>query len=294
MRNIFLILIAMATPFSFGAVPAPRAEGIYDTKNKAWLTVDELAARLNPGAVMVFGEEHFVDGSEKNPSDVQHHHNQTRWLEALRLSANARGFKSVLGMEFLEYPYQNTVDTYLAGNMTDEEFTTAIHWGKNPFDAYKEILWTSPTRALNIPRSIVHDVAFHGRESLNAEQIALLPPIWERGSDTYFERFMDVMGGHGSAQDLESYFIAHCLWDDTMAWKSTQSLEMGEQVLTIVVGAFHVEFGHGLPARLKRYGVNDVHTMVQMNIPDFADKEDFVKPDPDYGDRADYIWVYSL
>jgi hypothetical protein len=69
-----------------------------------------------------------------------------------------------------------------------------------------------------------------------------------------------------------------------------------DQVFVVIVGEFHAEFGHGLPARLSRQGVAQVKTVVQAEVADWtaAALAEAVAPDVKYGARADYIWVYQL
>ena len=268
-------------------------EAVYDTKKKVWLTVSEVAADRPPGSVVVLGEEHFVDGSQKDPVSVRHHENQLHWLQMMNLRAHEQDLEARLGLEFLEYPVQAAVEDFRAGRLSEDEFKEKAGWGGNPFAPYGALIRSTPTRALNIPLAVARQVARGGPDSLSADLKAFLPPLWERGSDAYFARFSDAMGGHVDPAGLERYFWAQCLRDDTMAWQAVQALTP-HSFMTIVVGAFHVEFGHGLPARLIRQGATSVHTMLQVYVEDFNDREDFVKPDPEYGDRADYLWVYSL
>jgi hypothetical protein len=133
-----------------------------------------------------------------------------------------------------------------------------------------------------------------GPNGLTEQERTLLPPLWERGSAQYFARFQEIMQGHVPAEKIENYFWAHSLWDDTMAWKALQRPE--GTVLAIIVGVFHAEFGHGLPARLLRHGAANVTTVIQIPIERFTPEllREAIAPDPVYGDRADLIWVYSL
>ena len=265
----FLILL-------FACVPAwALNEGIWSSRASRWLTLEEMRAEVVDGDVLVLGEQHAADASSP-----QHHINQARLLKILpRVS---------LGMEFFEYPRQATVDNFLGGVTTEAEFLTEVGWGGNFFPLYRRQLFLADAVvALNMPRAVTRKV---GRgELLSNEDRALLPPIWERGSELYYERFVEAMGGHGPS--LENYFMAQSLWDDTMAWRT--SLRPGKEAFVIIVGDFHVLYGHGLPARLIRHGVSQVKTMVQVEIDDWSTREEAGAPNPKYGPRADYIWGHS-
>ena len=180
----------------------------------------------------------------------------------------------------------------------EQEFLTAVKWGDYPFAPYgllmRESISTAHpgTLALNIPREIAHHVSRDGPAALSFHQRSFLPPIWERGGIQYYERFESAMKGHAPKDKLDHYFWAQSLWDDTMAWRATRH-HGPLDTLTIIVGEFHAEFNHGLPARLRRYGAQDVRSMIQVAITAKDSLEEAVKADAQYGERADYIWTFS-
>lgn len=110
-----------------------------------------------------------------------------------------------------------------------------------------------------------------------------MPPIWERGSDAYYARFKEVMQDSIPAEKMGNYFWAQSLWDDTMAWNTLKSPDP-DAVTVIIVGGFHVEYGLGLPSRLRRQGATQVTTLLQADAPP--------SDDPTYGPIADFIWVH--
>jgi uncharacterized iron-regulated protein len=291
---ISIITALLFSVLASASEPIPTQEGIFSTRTRQWLTVDAVAAEIGADTIVVFGEQHATSDTINDKESILHHANQLRWLKALNLEGAKRKFAAHLGMEFITYPNQTFVDQFLNGNLSEEQFLKNIEWGSNPFEPYKRLLLESivgaGTVALNIPKSISRAVAKDGPNSLTQEQRALLPPIWERGSIEYFERFKEVMNGHVSGPKLENYFWSQSLWDDTMAWQALENPRAGP--MTIVVGEFHVEFGHGLPARLKRQGAKDVRTMLQVAVDAGDSFDQAVASDPKYGEHADYIWVF--
>lgn len=296
MRSFLLSLLlaaqgAMASPYA-----TPSAEMIYDTKNKMWLYVDQFATTLAPGDTLVMGEKHVTESNKTDASIQIEHFNQVLILNMLR----QRRITTSVGMEFLEYPFQASVDDYLAGNLTDDQFKAAVKWGANPFEFYRDQIkmpsrMGGRTEALNIPRAIVSKVAKNGVDGLDASDQALLPPIWERGSDLYFSRFEEIMKGHATATQIDNYFLAQSLWDDTMAWRTWKHRMNNLDFMMVIVGEFHVEYNLGLPARLKKHGVPQVKSLVHLEIDQWDEEkmEEAVKPDPKLGNLADYIWVYA-
>ncbi|MGE4133066.1 MAG: ChaN family lipoprotein [Bdellovibrionales bacterium] len=287
-----LLSTCLATPSG-----VPQQEAIWNTQDQTWLSLHQVSHNLRAGSIVVFGEEHAIS-TDPDPIQEQHHLNQQRWLQALGSRAEA---PSDLGMEFLEYTHQGLVDGFLAGDIETQTFLQLVGWGSNPFAPYERLMreafsWGGRVLGLNIPKTIARHVSQSGPEALSDGEKALLPPIWERGGDFYFERFSETMTGHVPQEKIERYFWAQSLWDDTMAWTTSQNARPNG-IFTIIVGAFHAEFGQGLPARLIRHGVNPsrIKTLLQVHVENWEPETlaAAVAPDARYGASADYIWVYK-
>jgi uncharacterized iron-regulated protein len=296
MRSIFLAL-AFCSQAAF-AMPntIPSSEKIYDSLKGEWLRPDEFALAIHPGEVLVMGELHATKDNVEDAGIQIQHSDQLAMINVMR----SRGFATSVGMEFLEYPFQKSVDQFLKGAISEAEFLKAVQWGSNPFDFYRDQILAplksrGTTVALNIPRAIANKVSRDGIFSLDEEDRAFLPPIWERGSDPYFNRFEEAMKDHATPAQIENFFMAQSLWDDTMAWNVSKHQKSYDDNMVIIVGEFHVEYNLGLPARLARYGVQQVKTMVHAEVKDWTEEalSEAVKPDPKLGPRADYIWVFK-
>ena len=292
---IFSLLSLCSSFAAFGA------ERIIETATGREMSLVEFAGLLNAQDVVVFGEQHADQGNEKDPVIIRHHLNQVRLLKALTSKAAQKNFQVTTGMEFFNYTDQPAIDNYISRKINEDTFLTLVGWSPHqPFLFYREqVLLPSlsggSTVGLNIPREVSGQVAKAGPASLTEKQRTLLPPIWEEGKAEYRARFLDTMGGHGAKASIDRYFWAQSLWDDTMAWRTTEALRTHPlSLLVIIVGEFHVEFGHGLPARLKRYGVGRVKTFLQVHVADTESAEEVKKavaPIAKYGERADYLWV---
>jgi uncharacterized iron-regulated protein len=78
-----------------------------------------------------------------------------------------------------------------------------------------------------------------------------------------------------------------------MAWKACEAIKSHpEQVFVIIVGEFHVQYGGGLPARLKAHGCSQVKTMSLVDVTDYSEEKakKELEPSPVYGPRADWVW----
>lgn len=261
----------------FGLGPIAEAQ-LYNGQNLQQVSVEEVLANVRPGTVLLLGEVH---------DSPEHHANQQELLK--KLLTDSIPFN--LAMEFFEYPDQLKIDQYLNAEVTEESFLKSIGWGQISFDFYREQVWSSLvnggwTYGINIPRSITRKVSKSGLSSLDPDDLKLMPPNFELGQSSYFERFADTMKGHVSDENIEKYFAAQSIWDDCMAWK-IQELKTShfDQSMVVLVGDFHLAFMDGLPFRLKARGANDVIVISQITDPDE------LKIDSKYGVRADYIWL---
>lgn len=292
MMKLIAVFVAAAGLKANAATDLPKQENIWSTRDARWLTLSEWREQaVQAGDVIVLGEQHAVG---QTLSERVHHANQLRLMEEV-----SRVHSVSLGMEFFDYLKQDTLDLYLNGQLNESDFLATMGWGGNAYALYRPQVnfpyqnggWTW---GLNIPRALSSKVS--RGQTFTAEEQALLPPLWERGGPEYFARFSDTMKGHVSDQKIEAFFMAQSLWDDTMAWRTSLAHPIGSaDVFVIIVGEFHVDFGHGLPARLSRHGVTHVKTMVQAEVEDWTEQtlKEAIAPDTNYGERADYIWVYQ-
>lgn len=290
---VFFLNLCSVTS-AMAQIALPENESIWSNKSQSWMSLEQFRAEIAPGDVLVMGEQHAIDESLSNRV---HHSNQLRLLQSLSMAQ-----KVSLGMEFFTYTAQNALDLYVMGQMSEKDFLQAVNWGGNAFALYRPQLFVPQTTggrtlAMNISRDISGKVARLGPNSLTSEEKALLPPIWERGSAPYFERFSEAMEGHMAPEKLERYFLAQSLWDDTMAWRAFEHRRLQQDdVLVVIVGSFHAEYGLGLPARMKRHGVKAVKTMVQAEVENWTAEtlDEAVAGDSNYGALADFVWVYKL
>lgn len=275
--------LAMAAPLS--SFPEPL---LLKGDGATQVSLEESLQGIAPGTILVLGEMH---GTEV------HQEYQMRILRHLR----DRGLKVSVGMEFISYTHQAHLDAYRFGMMTESDFLKSISWGSGfDYRFYRDqILFpkveSETTLALNLPRSISSQIAKGGLSSLSPEQASRLPPRLDRGNEGYFRRFVEAMGGHFPSEEAkENYFMAQCSWDDTMAWKATEFIrDNPEQVLVIIVGEFHVQYGGGLPDRLKVWGAPTVKTVSMINLTGLTgpEKELAVLPSTEDGPRADVLWI---
>lgn len=249
-------------------------------------SVNLMTEKIPKGAIVVLGEIHGQPAVQTQ---------QLQILNALR----QQGHKVHVAMEFFTWNYQEALDQYRSGDLSESAFLQNIAWGKGfPFDYYRDqTLWPRAEQgerclAINAPSALTRKVAKSGLSSLTDEEQKLLPPGFEIGNDLYFERFVGAIG-HGTPAQMQNYFAAQSIWDDTMAYRTLLAQDTSDSSLpittVIIVGEFHVQYGGGLPDRLKKRTSKPVITLSQVDA-----SEGGYLPDEKYGQRADYVWLVDL
>lgn len=257
----------------------------YDGVTQSLTSTESLFSRVRPGTVLVVGEQH---------AQAFHRDQHMEILRGLR----ARGLKVSVGMEFINYTDQHVLNRYKSGEMSESDFLKAVNWGGFSYDFYRQqVLYPQissgeHTVALNIPRPITTKISRQGLESLTVDEQQLLPPNFQAGRDSYFNRFMLVAGAH--CKSPKNCFLAQSAWDDTMAWQAGEFLRSHpDHVLVIIVGEFHVQYGGGLPDRIRaRYPTADILTVSQIWAEGMLDEEIIEQMEPSIveGPRADFVW----
>ena len=266
-----------------GAAPG----GLFSSETQATVVLDDALSKVKPGSVVIIGENHGLK---------THQAQQMAILQIL----DYLGLKVSVGMEFFSYPDQRLVNRYRSGLLKEDEFLKTINWGTLDFSYYRDqVAFPSNAKgamtvALNAPRTLTGKIAKTGMESLTPQELALLPPNFTVGRDSYKTRFLENVPHQMPPEAMNRLFTAQSVWDDTMAWQAKNFLDRHpKQILVIIVGEFHVQYGGGLPDRLKARGVSSVLTFSQIDTRNFTDDQlsQLVAPSPRDGVRADYLWL---
>lgn len=290
---------ALTLPLYASILLASCAEAqLIDGRTLQPANAEQVIENVTPGSILILGESH---GLEK------HRDQHILLLNKLK----SKGLPVSVGLEFINYPDQTFLDQYTTGQLEEAQFLNIINWQGIDFKFYKQQL-LFPQQAsgfslgLNIPRAITSKVAKDGLESLTDNEKKLLPPEFHVGRDSYKKRFIDVI--HVPAGPVaDRYFLAQSMWDDTMAWQATQFIHQHpDQVLVIVVGEFHAQYGGGLADRIRsRDSSLKITTLSQIwAVQKFADGHqenesdadiaNEIKVSPEEGPRGDFIWISKL
>jgi uncharacterized iron-regulated protein len=259
---------ATSTAPAASAQPAPGyvPERVYDTKRQAFTDFEVMIADLAKADVVFVGEQH---------DDPNTHRLEAALLEGLR----RRSFSPTVSLEMFERDVQSSVDSYLAGKSTEEEFLkSARPWPRYATD-YRPLMElakaaTWPVVASNVPRKYASDVAKTGLAALDAlprEDRARVAADVQCPKDGYFDRFSDTMKSHPvpgteklSADEqraaIERYYFSQCVKDETMAEAiaaaaTASGAGNGSSAGKPVVhfnGSFHSDFVQGTASRVQR------------------------------------------
>jgi uncharacterized iron-regulated protein len=280
-----VLKLILSAVFLIISAKAQAHNQLYIGSNAQPTTLEEALKNIKPGTVLVVGELH---------DNVAHHNNQVSILNELAKTNN----KISVGMEFFETPNQSDVNDFLSGKTIESTFLKTIGWGGGDFNLYKkQVLFPTKhngtTLALNAPRSLTSRISKVGIQGLTVGEQKLIPPGFQLGNANYNERFKAVMGNHVPAAAIQRYFEAQSMWDDTMAYTASEFITKNpDQILMIIVGDFHVQYGGGLPDRLQQRGMN-VQTISQTNSAGLEEVtlKEVLLPDPVHGQRGDFIWI---
>lgn len=277
-RILLLLMSLFYSNFAFSQ--------LFDGTTQRQTGLENLISKIKPGTILFLGENHGL---------AKHRDQHVEILQGLRDA----GLKVSVGLEFINYTDQSFVDLYRTGALAEKDFLKAIKWGGFSFEFYKPQLIFPNIEAgekslgLNLSRSITAKISKNGLGSLTEDDLKLMPPQFELGRDSYKARFLEAAGAH--CRVPENCFAAQSAWDDTMAWQAVNFIEQNpDQVLVVIVGEFHVQYGGGTPYRvLTRKPNTSVVTLSQVWAEGMTEEEveQALQPSRIEGPRADFIWV---
>jgi len=256
---------------------------IYSTSRQKLISVDEIVNDMKKADVLFFGEEH--------DDSIAH------VLEQTLLTGLYEKYPqhTALSMEMFETDCQLVLDEYLQGLIREKNLISDARAWPNYKD-YRPLIEYAKTQhlhviAANAPARYVNMVNRLGLQSLEQLSTAAkshLPPLpIDTAEGAYYEKFIKIMGGHGSMPGMQLY-QAQNLWDATMAWSiaSFYKAHKGFKILQIN-GGFHSEDKLGAAAQLKKYAPAVRILNIALYSNENSDNPDWSK----YGKENDYIIV---
>lgn len=209
-------------------------------------------------------------------------------LEIIR-ALHARRPDLALGVEYFQAPFQQALDSYVAGQSSEKQLLRETEYFERwrfDYRLYRPIMQYAraqgiPVIALNIPTEISQKVARSGIDSLSSSEQTLLPKEIDRSDAAYRERLRAVFDTHrerAAAPGSFDYFVeAQLLWDEAMAETAAAYLQRHPQrSMVILAGNGHLLYGSGIPRRLLRRISVDSAIVINANGIDDPAMADFL------------------
>jgi uncharacterized iron-regulated protein len=218
-------------------------------------SVAQLIPQIAQSNVIYLGETH---------DSAKDHENQLKIIQELY----KRNKKIAIAMEMFQRPFQNVIDEYLAGKITEEELVKRTEyeqrWGFD-WELYAPIIRFAkqnkiPVLATNTPAEITRKVSRQGLESLTPEERKLIPPFSEilTVPEEYRKMVLAAFeahqsAGHGKSKNAERFFLAQVLWDETMAESIADFFKANRNYqIVVLAGQGHIVYDYGIPSRVER------------------------------------------
>jgi uncharacterized iron-regulated protein len=251
-------------------------------------SITQLVPQIARANVIYLGETH---------DSAKDHEKQLKIIQELY----KRNKRIAIAMEMFQRPFQNVINDYLAGKITEEELVKRTEyeqrWGFD-WELYAPIMRFArenkiPVLATNTPAEITRKVSRQGLESLTPEERKLIPPFSEiRTSPEEYRKMLlaafeaHQSAGHGKSSSADRFFLAQVLWDETMA-ESIANFQKDNRdyQVVVLVGQGHVVYDYGIPSRVERrlQGKQIIQHSVLLSPPE----DDSL---PNNKQIADFIW----
>ena len=261
---------------------------VFDSATSQFSDFESMVATLSKADVVLVGEQH---------DDPNTHRLERALLDGL---ARRRG-DIILSLEMFERDVQPRLNQFHRGALPESEFLASSRpWPRYATD-YKPLVdlaverkW--PIVAANIPRPIASQISKGGLDvlrNMGESELEWVAHDWDCPTgDEYYRRFKDVMGGHTGVEEMDRFYAAQCLKDETMAesitkaWSAALKTNPGTRPLVVHYnGSFHSDYGLGTAARVKSR-LPDLKTVVVTMIP-VANLDNI--PTADHKSRGDYL-----
>lgn len=247
------VITAIVLAVTSLSAQAGAPQRVFDSKASQFSDFDAMVAVLAKADVVFVGEQH---------DDPNTHKLERVLLEGL---ARLRG-DIIVSLEMFERDAQARLDQFLGGRIPEADFlATSRPWPRYATD-YKPLVdlalerkW--PVIAANIPRFMASEISKAGfgvLENKSETEKEWFAHDWDCPvDDEYSKKFREVMASHTGVDEMDRFYAAQCLKDETMAESITkawsEAFKVKPSVRPLVVhynGSFHSDYGLGTAARV--------------------------------------------
>jgi uncharacterized iron-regulated protein len=229
------------------------------------VAAQEILSRAARESVVLLGESH---------DSADHHRWQLHTISGLA----ALHPKIVLGFEMFPRRVQPALDRWVAGELSEAEFTKASDWSS--VWGYEAALYLPlfhfarlnriPMVGLNVEREFVRTVGSKGLDAVpldKREGVTNAAPATE----PYVERLFTAYAEHPEKDrtpartdpEFRHFVDAQLVWDRAMAQALAEAAARNPGALVIgVMGSAHVIQGHGVPHQLGSLGIRRIASLL--------------------------------
>ena len=265
------------------SVPHAVAVGdlIFKTSDRAQVALERMVKDLQGARFVFIGESH---------DNREHHEAQLKVIRALVEA----GSKVAIGLEMFRTDAQPKLDGWVSGRVGEDEFFRVFsdHWSFNWWHLYLDIFLYSrekrlPMLGLNVPRSVVNQVAREGFASLSETQKRELGAVACDVDPKYRALLRELIGEKDEGGRRFQYFCeAQLVWDAAMAQRLVAFAEKNPQhVVVVLAGIFHT-WKHGIPEQVARLTPLPYRVILPSSDKSFL-RYDILTKD------ADYVWFHD-
>jgi uncharacterized iron-regulated protein len=279
--KLFILLLFTCLCFTALSQTPSVHYKIYNTATQKPATVPDIIGSMSNADVLFFGEEH---------NDSTGHQLE---FEIFKRLVQQYPQKTALSMEMFTTDCQLVLNEYLNGFIREKNLISDARTWKNYKD-YRSLVELAkenklPVVAANAPSRYTNMVTRGGLASLNPlDALAksyLAPLPIDTATGVYYDKFVNVMGGHGAMAGMQIYQSQN-LWDATMGYNIARLYKSHPNYKILQLnGGFHSEEKLGTVAQLKKYAPK----VRVVNIAAYAD-DSFDNPDwSKFSKMADFV-----
>jgi uncharacterized iron-regulated protein len=209
----------------------------------------ETIEQIGDARVILVGETH---------TRYDHHLVQLEILKKLYQKSP----KLALGVEWFQQPFQQHLDDYIAGRISENEMlhlTEYFERWRYDYRLYQPLIQYArqhniPIIALNASKELSNALGEFGVDDLPDDLQAQLPTSYDWSDKAYEERLRVVFEAHPEyAGEFKDFVRGQLTWDESMAERAAKYLtDNPESRMLILAGSGHIEYGSGIPNRIKR------------------------------------------
>lgn len=226
-------------------------------------TLDEIVTEAKKYSAIFVGEKH---------DEYAHHINQLEIIKKLKNS----GVKIAVGFEMIQKQFQNVLDDFINGKISEAEFLKKTEYFDRwsfDYNLYAPIFrYLRDNKidgiALNIDGAVNKKISSGNFDNLTESDKSALPREMNLLNPVYKNEIKEIFSMHGISEKFDKrfgdFFLAQNVWDEVMAESATDYQKKNpDTVVVVIAGGGHLKKDSGIPLRYKRLTGRDGYVILQ-------------------------------